>query len=715
MKLGSFPLRIRAKFVGVLLLAAVVPLLLALLVGETLGYRAYRESQGRFYYLRAQHLALSLSDRVHEELRALHDWFALSPLSAEVVELGDKLRPGTAAELRPEIDAIETRWPSLGPDDPLLDGILDNPVAARFHAFQALHPKFAELLVTDAQGRLVAASGKTSDYWQADENWWQRGFVQSPQSCDVEGIAYDESARVYSLDVVLPVRDPAEPDAKPRGVLKAVLNASPVLGSVPAKFFPDEAERFVVTGAGWVLAKLSGPQVEPMKMRLPATVMDQMMRTGKGWVIADFGLGRKEMAGFARVELARAEMEGPAISGVTPMFVVVRNPVSTVLAPIRLQTAAIVVAGVVCLLRFIFAGYAVATKKLIEPIETLREAVQAIASSVKGDPDDEAGGLVEPMLEPLKRIDTRDELQDLARTLVKMGRRVLGYNAHLEREIAAKTAEISRDLKLARDFQEALLPRSYPKIPSEGTLAPLRLNFSHLYKPAYSVGGDFFDVLKLDDHRAGVFIADVMGHGARSALVTAILRTLLQNLAEESTEPGRFLTKLNQHFHAAVRQTGETIFVTAFYMVVDTLAGTARFASAGHPSPFAGHRATREVHPLTGSLRGNPALGILPDCEYRQWSLTLEPGDFFIFFTDGVHEAYNTDGEEFGLDRVRDVIASHFIRPEADLPKAIVHALETFIAPATPGDDICIVAMEVSEVLPAELLQASETMERNVS
>lgn len=239
------------------------------------------------------------------------------------------------------------------------------------------------------------------------------------------------------------------------------------------------------------------------------------------------------------------------------------------------------------------------------------------------------------------------------------------------------------------------MPHSFPKVPSDNALTPFTLNFRHLYKPASSVGGDFFDVVKLDDQRAGVFIADVMGHGARSALVTAILRTLLQNLASESAEPARFLSTLNRHFHGIIRNSGETIFVSAFYMVVDTGAGNVCYASAGHPSPFVADRTSGDVSPLIETLQGNPALGIFADGTYQQWTRSLQGGEMYMLFTDGVHEAYNQAGEEFGLERVRDTIRAQLGDSEADMPTAIVNAVQHFIAPAAPADDICIVTFEV--------------------
>ena len=252
------------------------------------------------------------------------------------------------------------------------------------------------------------------------------------------------------------------------------------------------------------------------------------------------------------------------------------------------------------------------------------------------------------------------------------------------------------------------MPHTYPRVPSAAHEGKIGLDFHHIYKPASSVGGDFFDVLKLSDHRAGIFIADVMGHGARSALVTAILRALLQNLAFGTADPAVFLARLNTHFHEIVRQSEETIFVSAFYLIVDTETATATYASAGHPSPFLACRATREVAPLLAGLRGNPALGLFPGASYDKWTRVVQPGDLFLLFTDGVHEAYRQSGEEFGLDRTRNVILGNIARNGGELSQAIVDAVHAFIAPALPADDICLVTVEVT---PATRKALTSTLE----
>jgi serine phosphatase RsbU (regulator of sigma subunit) len=578
MKRGSPQLRIRTKFIATLIATAVVPICLALLVFETLGYRSYRETLGQLQETQAKHSAMTLEHLVRQKL---------------------------------------------------------------------------------------------------------------------EGYP----------DVSVPIRDQHNPQALPQVVLKAVINASRFFTLVEPVSGGEALNRQVILEDGRILATLGEPTPEPLQERISERALKKVRSKGAGWVVEEFGGVEPELVGFAPLRISGIPPVGGEVGGATPMYVLVRQPASAALAPARRQTLWLGAAGGVCLLGFVGVGYAIATRELIGPIERLRETVHRVAGTVKLDRWGATSSATSEVLEPLRKIKSHDELEDLAKDIGRMAQRVLGYNEQLEREIAEKTAEISRDLQLAREFQEALMPHSFPKVPTDAHLSPLSLGFRHLYKPASSVGGDFFDVVKLDDQRAGVFIADVMGHGARSALVTAILRTLLQNLTAESSDPARFLATLNRHFHNILKNSGETIFVSAFYLVVDTQDATVRYAAAGHPSPFIANRGNGEVRQLFPHLHGNPALGLFANAEYQQWTLGVQAGDVFVLFTDGVHEAYNEAGDEFGLEQVRKVIQDQLHRPDTDIPAAIVTELKRFIAPSPPADDICIVALEVNAAAVPETME----------
>jgi serine phosphatase RsbU (regulator of sigma subunit) len=353
------------------------------------------------------------------------------------------------------------------------------------------------------------------------------------------------------------------------------------------------------------------------------------------------------------------------------------------------------IVGVLILLLFAIIGYYIATQKIIAPIELLRSAARMIAASVRiaHAPSDQHALKLSPstahLLDQIHRIKTGDEIEDLANDFGSMARRVLSYHEQLEEELAAKTTEMQRDLQIAHEFQEALMPRSYPQFPG----APLRLNFHHEYRAASTVGGDFFDIHKLSDHRAGIFIADVMGHGARSALVTAILRTLLQDLVDQADDPAHFLELITQHFFDSTSQTKQGVFASAFYMVLDTERAIAAYASAGHPPPLLADRTRRVVTPLIERLENNPALGVFRDSTYTNF---IKENDLFLLFTDGLFEALNAEGEDFGRQRLQQVIERHMSRSVTEVSDAISDAVSQFIGSTSISDDICWVAVEVA-------------------
>jgi sigma-B regulation protein RsbU (phosphoserine phosphatase) len=688
-------LRIRTKFIGILVIAAVLPLVIALITAQLLSYRAYRRAQGELLETRARELARSLSFALNAEVDRLHDWVVLSDLRERIL-VSESSRPEMGDEdFKVFIDQTEARWPNLKTADEPLRSLLQNEVTAELHAFRMINPLVAELFATNVRGELVATTEKTSDYWQADEVWWQRSMRQKFRHAFVEGINYDTSAGVYSVDIAVPIRDWRHPVDPPIGVVKAVINASPMLASFPPTLADDSAVLQVVLGDGRILAQLSGEKVQPLSERVDADVVMRLQTMRPGWASTAVQGTEVALVGYAPLVVGENSLDDSGVTGLAPMYVLVYRSAEEALAPVRKQIFALSAGGAVLILVFVFVGYWLTGKNILDPLDALRTAAQAIGATAKiGDHTPTPVNL--PALDPIRKIRTGDELQELAQEVGYMAGRLLTYHDRLERDLAEKTGEIERDLKLAREFQEALLPQGYPVVPSASHPSAVALDFHHIYRPANSVGGDFFDVLKLSDHRAGIFIADVMGHGARSALVTAILRTLLQNLASEADNPAQFLGRLNDHFQDIVRESSDTIFVSAFYLVIDTETATATFASAGHPSPFVANRRTGEVSPVIENLKCNPALGLIKGATYSKWTRSVSPGDIFLLFTDGVHEAYNATGEEFGLDRVRASIVEHLPRGGHDLSQALVEAVQAFIQPSSPADDICLVTVEVT-------------------
>ena len=131
------------------------------------------------------------------------------------------------------------------------------------------------------------------------------------------------------------------------------------------------------------------------------------------------------------------------------------------------------------------------------------------------------------------------------------------------------------------------MPNTYPTFPADAAAGATRLRFCHRYLAATLMGGDFFHIARLADDTAAICICDVMGHGVRAALITAMMRAMIETHATEAPDPARLLTQLNSEFTGILKQTGTLVFVTVLYCVINIKTGTARFAR-GSPTAVAG-------------------------------------------------------------------------------------------------------------------------------
>jgi serine phosphatase RsbU (regulator of sigma subunit) len=270
-----------------------------------------------------------------------------------------------------------------------------------------------------------------------------------------------------------------------------------------------------------------------------------------------------------------------------------------------------------------------------------------------------------------------------------------------EREIRDKNEQIESDLQMAMELQQAMMPKTGPHSLSTpgGNLSEAR--FDHRYVAASLVGGDFFHIVRLSDSVASVFICDVMGHGVRSALITAMLRALIESCGADAADPSLLMTHLNSEFTKILRQTGTVLFATAFYCVLDSNKGELRYARAGHPYPFHVQRRAGVVSPLK-CIRGaaGPALGLLDSAGYGNSRVPLEPGDWVLLFTDGIEEAANNAGVEFGVPGLTGVLQANLGRPAGEVLDQLLAEVTRFADGAPFVDDVCLVAAELPAQTP---------------
>lgn len=243
-------------------------------------------------------------------------------------------------------------------------------------------------------------------------------------------------------------------------------------------------------------------------------------------------------------------------------------------------------------------------------------------------------------------------------------------NARLvERE--RERQRLEQEINIARDIQQALLPRALRKYPY---LDVKGCNF-----PCLSVGGDYFDVFPMGDGRTAFLIADVSGKGLGAALLTTMLQGALSGLTL-GYDPARVFTHINRFLcdHAEVGR-----YATMFFGVMDG-GGHMEFINAGHPSPYLIRNGKAET-PFT---EGSYPVGLVPEAEYTAACLKLEPGDTLVLFSDGVTEAMDPDDEMFGMPRLAEVLNDKNDVPLDHLQKCVLEAVENFVRGARQADDL---------------------------
>jgi phosphoserine phosphatase RsbU/P len=232
---------------------------------------------------------------------------------------------------------------------------------------------------------------------------------------------------------------------------------------------------------------------------------------------------------------------------------------------------------------------------------------------------------------------------------------------------------LEQEINIARDIQQALLPRNFPDHP--------HISISGCNYPCLSVGGDYFDVFPLDDHRTAFLIADVSGKGLGAALLTTMLQGALSGMTL-GTDPARVFNHVNRFLcdHAEVGR-----YATMFFAILDDN-GNLDFINAGHPSPFLIRRGVAQ-EPFS---EGSYPVGLVPEAQYTVSHVKLEAGDTLVLFSDGVTEAMDPDEQLFGVPRLRDVLTGKMECPLDQLQKSVLEAVENFSRGASQADDLTL-------------------------
>jgi len=267
--------------------------------------------------------------------------------------------------------------------------------------------------------------------------------------------------------------------------------------------------------------------------------------------------------------------------------------------------------------------------------------------------------------------------------------------ARSQQELRAKNQQMEEDLTMAREIQLVMLPQQYPAFPRPGRASDSAFQFTHRYLPTGSVGGDFFAVSAISESQAGVFLCDVAGHGVRSALVTAMIRALVEELKPLALHPGAFLTKLNGDLYAILKHSGSPLLTTAFYLVADWQTGVMRYSNAGHPKPLHVRRSANQVVSLANaSGQSQPALGLMENPSYQSSEILLAANDLVLLFTDGLIEVENAQNELYSGQLLLEAVRKRLHLPAPALIEDLIGEIRHFAADAAFTDDLCVVGMD---------------------
>lgn len=251
-------------------------------------------------------------------------------------------------------------------------------------------------------------------------------------------------------------------------------------------------------------------------------------------------------------------------------------------------------------------------------------------------------------------------------------------------ELAEHNARLDMELQMAQEVQASLMPQRITN------MAGFQI-VSH-YSPEIAVGGDFFDLWEVGPAKLGVLISDVMGHGVPAAFVTVFIKTIVEEMREQTDDPGHILEVLNTRFDKSM-SLDLAIFATAFCAVIDQSERTLRWANAGHPFPFLIRREPGVCETVENESIGE-GLGILSDSVYQTFHAPFNPSDALFLYTDGAHELQNSNGEEFSPERLQDVLVEQYSNPATVLVDSVVQAIDQFSVGIPREDDITIVAID---------------------
>ena len=379
----------------------------------------------------AEGIESSFSDEISEA-----ESLALAPAVLDAVADANKTYEGIDQEaIEKEINAIDVEWQTSPKINDRIRQYLSNPVSGYLQSILDLRAdKYAEIFVTDEQGAIVGATGKTTDFYQADETWWKRAFNSGNGFNIVEGVAFDDSTKLETITIAVPVRDPASHTVM--GVLKVVMKLEYLFRPIKTLRVGPMGGYAGLTNGDQELLATSGPS---RAGRVPINFWEKIVSGNKGWTLAHNELDEKYVIGFAAIETDGINGDITLTGG--KWYVFFHESASEAYARIYSLVTPVFMIGFGLVLGLSLLGF-FATSRIVRPIRLLREEAQYIA---RGD----LGRQVE--------VRTNDEIELLADDINLMSAKLRDVHADLEQKIEERTTELSEANKRLEAQRSVLL------------------------------------------------------------------------------------------------------------------------------------------------------------------------------------------------------------------------------------------------------------------
>ena len=274
------------------------------------------------------------------------------------------------------------------------------------------------------------------------------------------------------------------------------------------------------------------------------------------------------------------------------------------------------------------------------------------------------------------------DLDDLSLTIEKAIEQISYIKAMQQEHIQLES--IKGDLAVAREIQQAILPRIIPPFPENAH----QIDIAASMEAAKDVGGDFYDFFRIDEDHIGFVIADVSGKGVPAAIFMAVCRTLIRATGIKGGAPSECITYTND---LMVEESVSDMFVTVFYGIYNLKSGEVVYTNAGHNPPY--------VVKADGSIKNLPlsknlVTGIVEGYQYTEETLQLEHGDTLLLYTDGVTEAIDTESKEYGEERLKNLLRQSAQASCQELIDMVKADVKSFAGDEEQSDDITLLAIK---------------------